>query len=135
MLCPNCGKDYRDVPDGHAPGLFYRGDEHFGKSERRFGYLCNNCGVVSEFITRPTGFLYLKREQNKEDNQINMFGSSESAGVTKKLLDEIELIYNKTKGLYRHHLSSIIKETTLKLLLELIKYLKKELGEKGNKAA
>jgi hypothetical protein len=135
MQCPNCGKDYRDVPEGNVPGHYYRGDEHFGKKERRFGRVCNNCGFCAEFIVKPTGLPYRKREMNDAKDQLDMFGSQDSEHITQKLLSEIEFVYNKTRGIYKDSLSSIIKDTVIKSLGILMQEIKKQLGNEGNRAA
>jgi len=61
VICPFCGKDYRDVPKGKEPSGFYHGDDHFYMRSRRYGYRCGNCGEIAEVIARPTGERYLKR--------------------------------------------------------------------------
>lgn len=74
MICPNCKKDYKDVPEGIIPGHFYRSDDHYYKDFRRFGVQCTNCGFIAEMITRATGDPYRKRElSNKDIDTIDMF--------------------------------------------------------------
>lgn len=72
MICPNCKKDYKDVPANKPPGHFYRGDDHYYLTSRRFGMVCTNCGFIAEIISKPTGAPYLKRKTN-EPETINMF--------------------------------------------------------------
>ena len=73
MNCPNCGRDYKDVPEGKVPGHFYRGDLHYGKNYRRFGYVCNNCGFCAEMIVKPTGLPYRKRDLYQDEDQFDIF--------------------------------------------------------------
>ena len=67
MICPACGKDYKDVPEGEIPGHFYRSDPHFGLKKRRFGMQCTNCGFVAEWFSYPTGEPYHKRSRSHRD--------------------------------------------------------------------
>jgi hypothetical protein len=78
MICPKCAKDYKDVPEGRIPGHFYRGDDHFYKNYRRFGYQCTNCGFVAEFITKATGMPYKKRDIDQGPETIDMFEDFEN---------------------------------------------------------
>lgn len=74
MICPNCDKDYKDVPAGKPPGYYYRGDDHYYLPFRRFGLQCTNCGFIAEIIAKPTGEPYLKRENKDRDiKTIDMF--------------------------------------------------------------
>ncbi len=79
MICPNCKKDYKDVPEGIVPGHFYRSDDHYYKDFRRFGVQCTNCGFIAEMITRATGDPYRKKELNSTRDQetIDMFDDDE----------------------------------------------------------
>lgn len=71
MICPNCKRDYKDPAPGKEPGVVYRVDDSYGLTFRRVGRLCNNCGYIAEFIERPTGRPYLKRdgESKKSDRK------------------------------------------------------------------
>lgn len=96
MICPDCQKDYKDVPEGNVPGHFYRSDDHYYKDFRRFGVQCTNCGFIAEMITRATGDPYRKRELNSKDpDTIDMFDDN----------DKIE----------HHQRSVILKEKVKKL--------------------
>lgn len=68
MICPNCKKDYKDVPPGKPSGGLFRSDDHFCKKERRYGMMCTNCGFIAEFITKPTGKEY-KYKKNENDGR------------------------------------------------------------------
>lgn len=61
MMCPHCGKDYKDVRPGQAPGRVYGVDDHFYRDYKRWGMICTNCGFVAEWIAKPTGQSYFKR--------------------------------------------------------------------------
>lgn len=89
MICPNCKKDYRDVPTDKICGHFYRGDDHYYKDYRRFGMLCINCGFVAEMITTATGDSYKKRKVKSDPNTINMFGDE---------FEESTIIKNKSRA-------------------------------------
>ncbi len=62
MICPKCGKDYKDTKPGQAPGRVYGVDDHFYREFKRFGVVCTNCGFVAEWVAKPTGESYLKRK-------------------------------------------------------------------------
>ena len=77
MICPNCKKDYRDVPEGNIPGHFYRGDDHFNREERRYGMACTNCGYIAEVIARISGNPYRKKDYQKDNDTLDMFDNDE----------------------------------------------------------
>lgn len=77
MICPNCKKDYRDVPEGKIPGHFYRGDDHFNKEERRYGMQCTNCGFIGEVVARITGNPYRKKDYIKDNDALDLFDQEE----------------------------------------------------------
>lgn len=77
MICPNCKKDYRDVPTGNIPGHFYRGDDHFNREERRYGMACTNCGYIAEVVARVTGNPYRKKDYLKDTDTLDMFDQDE----------------------------------------------------------
>lgn len=73
MKCPFCGRDYRDPPKGKDNGRYYAGDDHFYKSYRRYGKICNNCGKIAEIIAKPTGREYQKRDQENPRKSVDLF--------------------------------------------------------------
>ncbi len=62
MMCPNCGKDMKDVQPGQAPGRVYGVDDNFYTKFIRRGRTCPHCHFVAETIEKPTGQSYFKRE-------------------------------------------------------------------------
>jgi hypothetical protein len=69
MICPNCKKDYRDVPHDRLKGFVYKVDDNYYMKKKRFGMVCTNCGFIAEFITDSTGEPYLKRERNNDQRR------------------------------------------------------------------
>ncbi|MCK9432524.1 MAG: hypothetical protein PHC43_02635 [Candidatus Marinimicrobia bacterium] len=87
MRCPNCGRDYRDPEKGKQNGMYYAGDDHFYKDQRRYGMHCFSCGFTAEIIAKPTGRPYKRHEQ--ADPKMNMtlkfeFTEEIQAAVVKK---------------------------------------------------
>lgn len=86
MKCPFCERDYRDPPAGKVNGYYYAGDNHFYKDQRRFGMQCSGCGKIAEFITKATGRLYRKREQDDPDKTLTLkFKEIEEVEIIEKV--------------------------------------------------
>jgi len=72
MKCPNCGRDYRDPAPGKQNGMYIRGDDHFYKDQRRYGYHCFSCGFTAEIIAKPTGRPYYRRSQQEPKKDLTL---------------------------------------------------------------
>ncbi len=69
MLCPACGEDYSESYakiEGSKRKVLGPLD-HLMLPYMLKGYYCPNCGKVMEFITYPTGNLFHKRLEIKDE--------------------------------------------------------------------
>jgi len=64
MNCPQCGEDYSDsIRDKFSKRISIGPLEHYGNNFMISGKACPNCGFVAEFITKPTGNPFYKKDK------------------------------------------------------------------------